>query len=304
MRATRPVLHGFTIIELLVSIAVMAALIALLLPAVQQAREAARRAQCRNNLKQIGLALHNYESTHGVFPISYGAGLYNDTNRGASWMPRVLPYLDQVPLYSKVQWGEPLTQPDNDAVAKTVVAVFLCPSDVHGNGVMPNRRNTSKPRAVTNYKACLGSNWEWGPFSPSVSSAGRNANQTNGLELCNGFLCRGGDLPPGTTRMADITDGTSATFAAGEAVPGWTWHTWWYGVNASTATCAVPLNHWRKPETSLADWFENYSFASRHVGGGHFLMVDGSVRFVSENVSQSTYRNAATIQGAEVIGEF
>ena len=69
----------------------------------------------------------------------------------------MLPYLDQAPLYSKVQWGEPLTQPDNDAVAKTVVAVFLCPSDVHGNGVMPNRRNTSEPRAVTNFNDWISS---------------------------------------------------------------------------------------------------------------------------------------------------
>ena len=66
----------------------------------------------------------------------------------------------------------------------------------------------------------------------------------------------------------------------------------------------MPLNHWRKTETSLGDWFENYSFASRHTGGGHFLMVDGSVRFVSENINETVYRNAATIQSAETVGEF
>ena len=296
--------RGFTLVELLVTIAIIGVLLALIVPAVQGAREAARRAQCRNHLKQIGLALHNYHDSNGVFPISHGIGLYNDTNRGAGWMPRLLPHLDQAALFSKVRWCEPLVDPDNDVVARTVVRVFLCPSDSHGNGVMPNRRNSTAPRAVTNYKACLGSNWEWGPFAPSTSSGGRNANQTNGLELCNGFLCRGGDLPPLTTRMPDIADGTSHTFAVGEAVPEWTWHTWWYGFNASTATCAVRLNHWQKPETALADWFENYSFASRHAGGGHFLMVDGSVRFVSENVSHEVYRDAATIQGSELVGEF
>ena len=296
--------RGFTLVELLVSIAIMAVLLALLLPAVQGAREAARRVQCRSNLKQLGLALHNYHDSNGVFPINYGVGLYDETNLGASWLPRILPQVDQGPLYAKVKWGEPLTQPDNDAVAKTVVAVFLCPSDLHGNGVMPNRRNSTVPRAVTNYKACLGSNWEWGSFAPSTSTSGRNANQTNGLERCNGFLCRGGDNPPLTTRLADITDGTSHTFAIGEAVPEWTWHTWWYGFNASTATCAIRLNAWHKPEDTLDDWFENYSFASRHAGGGHFLMVDGSVRFVSENVSHYVYRDAATIQGSELVGEF
>lgn len=296
--------RGFTLVELIVVMAVIGVLVALLLPAVQSAREGARRMQCRNHLKQIGLALHGYESTHTVFPINYGVGPYDDSNRGASWMPRILPYLDQAPLYAQIRWGQSLFNVHNDAVASTVVSVFLCPSDLHGNGVMPNRRNTDLPRAVTNYKACLGSNWEWGPFSPLVSQHGRHAGQTNGLELCNGILCRGGDFPPLTTRTADITDGTSNTFACGEAVPEWTWHTWWYGVNASTATCAVPLNHWRKPETSLGDWFENYSFSSRHPGGGHFLMADGSVRFLSENIDTATYRAVATIQGSEVTGEF
>ena len=296
--------RAFTLIELLVVMAIIGLLVALLLPAVQAVREAARRMQCKSNLKQIGLALHNYHDVHLMFPINYGAGPYNELNRGAGWLARVLPYIDQTALYSTLQFGAPLTDPANDAAAKTVVRVFLCPSDVHGSGVMPNRRGSTVPRAVTNYKACLGSNWEWGPFAPSTSTTGRNANQTNGLELCNGFLCRGGDRPPFTTGLADIRDGTSTTIAVGEAVPEWTWHTWWYGFNASTATCAVGLNHWRKPETSLADWFENYSFSSRHVGGGHFLMVDGSVRFVSENVSEYVYRDLATIQGSEVVGEF
>ena len=260
--------------------------------------------QCRNNLKQIGLALHNYHDVHGTFPINNGSGPYNEFNRGLSWLARVLPYVEQTRLYSTLKFGEPLAEPANDAASKKVIGVFLCPTDTHGSGVMPNRRGSNDPRAVTNYKASLGSNWEWGSYSPMVSAGGRNANQAIGLERCNGFLCRGGDLPPLTTSLADISDGTSNTIAVGEAVPDWTWHTWWYGFNASTATCAVPLNSWRKTETSLADWFENYAFASRHVGGGHFLMVDGSVRFVSENVSQYVYRNAATIQGAEVIGEF
>lgn len=295
---------GFTLIELLVVMAIIGLLVALLLPAVQSVREAARRAQCRSNLKQIGLALHNYHDVHAMFPINYGTGPYNELNRGMSWLARVLPFVDQTALYSTLNQGAALTDPANDAVAKTVVRVFLCPSDVHGNGVMLNRRGSTVPRAVTNYKASLGGNWEWGSFAPSKSTGGRNANETNGLELCNGFLCRGGDRPPFTTSLADIQDGTSTTFAVGEAVPEWTWHTWWYFFNASTATCAVPLNHWRKPETSLADWFENYSFASRHTGGGHFLLVDGSVRFISENISRDVYRNAATIQGAEVIGEF
>jgi len=293
---------GLSLIELLVVLTVIGVLVALLLPAVQSARETARRLTCRNRLKQLGLALHGYHDAWGLFPLNAGIGEYNETNIGTSWLTRVLPHIDEGPLYGSIQWGESLLHLDNDRASKTKVISFLCPSDTTP-AILPNRRNSNDPRAVTNYKACLGSNWAWGPFSPIQSSAGRNANDTNGLENCNGFLCRGGDIPPPLTRLADVTDGTSATFAVGEAVPEWTWHTWWYGFNASTAACAVRLNHWYRPGTGLADWFENYSFSSRHRGGGHFLMIDGSVRYVSENISESVYREAATIQGAEVQGE-
>ena len=104
MRSKR---QAFTLIELLVVLAIIGLLVSLLLPAVQAAREAARRVQCRNNLKQLGLALHNYHDSHGVFPINYGVGPYNETNLGASWLPRILPQVDQGPLYAKVMGKTP-----------------------------------------------------------------------------------------------------------------------------------------------------------------------------------------------------
>ncbi len=87
-------------------------------------------------------------------------------------------------------------------------------------------------------------------------------------------------------------------------MPEWSWHTWWYWFNASTATCAVPLIYWHIPEDTEDDWFCNYSFVSRHTGGAYFGLADGSVRFVSENVSREVYRDAAAIQGSELVGEF
>lgn len=291
---------GFTLIELLVAMGITAILVALLLPGVQSARETARRTQCRNHLRQIVLALHNYHDTHGLFPINYGNGPYNETNTGASWLALILPDIEQAPLHAQIRFGSPADDPANEAVAAMVVPLFLCPSDSHNGGVIPNRRNTNTPKAVTNYKACLGSNWAWGAFAPVASTQGRNAGQTDGLELCNGFLCRGGDRPPFSTRMRDLLDGASNTFAIGEAVPEWSWHTWWYWFNAATATCAVPLNYWRIPEDTLDDWFYNYSFMSRHPGGGHFAMGDGSVRFVADGIDLELYRALATIQGGEV----
>ncbi len=290
---------GFTLIELLVAVAVAGVLVALLLPAVQQAREAARRMECRNHLKQIGLALHNYHDVHGRFPLNYGRGPYNENNTGASWLQMILPQLDQTTLYRRIRFGRPAADPDNLAVATTVVPVYLCPSAAVPDGMLVHARNANGPRAATCYKACLGANWAWGLFSPVYTTAGRNAYETDGLELCTGVICRGGDTPPFSARLADIYDGASRTFAVGEAVPEWSWHSWWYWFNAVTATCAVPLNYFQVPEDTLDDWFYNYAFASRHRGGAHFCYADGHVDFVSEAIDLNVYRALATIQGGE-----
>ncbi len=294
-------MRGFTLLELLVVLAIIGVLLALLIPAVQAARERARRVSCRNQLHQLGLAMQTYHDAHGALPINYGVGPYNESNRGASWISQVLPQLGETALYGTLRFGEALTAPENDAASRRPIATLLCPSDVHGNGVMPNRRESHDPRAVTNYKACLGSNWAWGTFAGSISESGRNAGKTDGLEDCNGVLCRGGDKPPPTTRFGDITDGASNTFQLGEAVPEWCWHTWWYWFNASTGTCAIPINHFQQPEDTLDDWFENYGFASRHSGGAHFSFNDGRVVFVSDNIDRTLYRQLATISGGEVV---
>jgi hypothetical protein len=104
-----------------------------------------------------------------------------------------------------------------------------------------------------------------------------------------------------TTGIRDITDGTSNTFAVGEAVAGRVTHTTWYWFNGSTATCGVPLNNYvRNQAITAGDWGNNYSFGSLHVGGGQFLMADGAVRFVSENIDLQLYRNLAGIQDGQV----
>lgn len=299
--------RGFTLVELLVAIAVIAMLLALLLPAVQAAREAARRVQCRNNLKQLALAMHNYHDTHGVFPLNYGQGPYTDENTGASWLQQILPFVDQGNLHGKIRFGQPLGDPENSAVAQTPVTLFLCPSDSGNSGRMGFRCNVPGMWSVQNYKACAGSNWNWGLFSPVTSPSGRNANNPDGLDHGNGLICRGGSAPPTTCRMADVRDGTSQTFALGETVPEWCRHTWWYWFNATTATCAIPLNYKRQPDLQTlneGDWWHNYSFLSRHSGGANFALVDGSVRFVSDSISQDVYRALGTIDASEHVSEF
>jgi prepilin-type N-terminal cleavage/methylation domain-containing protein/prepilin-type processing-associated H-X9-DG protein len=307
MNTRIPHRRGFTLVELLVAIAIIGLLIALILPAVQMAREAARRTQCRNNLKQLALALHRYHDAHQTFPLNYGNGPYTDQNTGASWLQQILPFVDQGNLHGKIRFGQPLSDPDNTAVALTAIPLFLCPSDAGNTGRMNFRSNVPGTLGVQNYKACAGSNWNWGLFSPVTSKSGRNANNPDGLDHCNGLVCRGGDNQPTTTRVADVRDGTSHTFAVGESVPEWCRHTWWYWFNAVAATCAIPLNYKPEPDLQVAmegDWWHNYSFLSRHSGGAHFALVDGSVKFVSASIDRDTYRALATVDASEAVPEF
>ena len=140
-------------------------------------------------------------------------------------------------------------------------------------------------------------------FSGAGTPPGGHASR-NGLDRGNGLICRGFGGPT-PSRMADVTDGTSNTFAVGEVLPGLNSRTWWWHFNGTTATCGIPLNFYidYKP-SSTGDWGRNYGFNSRHTGGGQFGMTDGSVRFVSENINRDIYHGAATISGGEVLGEF
>ncbi len=311
--------QAFTLVELLVVIAIIGILIALLLPAVQAAREAARRAHCTNNAKQLVLAMHNYHDNFKMFPINYSnytvaAVNWGDarTSQAHSWMQLILPYIEQQPVHDQIRFDEPLSHPDNEAVSLTVIPAFLCPSDRHGDGTLPGRANLPggspdpSRRAINNYKACAGSNWAWGDAAcRHVWPTDRWPNDGNGLDRGNGIICRNynGDSMA-WTRISDISDGTSSTFAVGEAVPAWCTHTWWWWFNGATATCGIPLNYKSQailtdPNATLEnrawDWPNNYSFMSRHPGGANFALCDGSVTFVGDTIDIMVYRHLADI---------
>lgn len=313
---------AFTLVELLVVIAIIGILIALLLPAVQAAREAARRGQCSNNIKQLGLAFHGYHDTYNCFPINYawraipggGGGGPAIANTGKSWLQMTLPQIEQTTLFNSIDFTVGLqgTTPNilrNQQAANTVIPGYLCPSDdENNNGRLGNRSdvNVNPPGTwgVTNYKACAGSNWATGIYSPVSAPGGRNGGNTDGLNAGNGILCSNQQNTNPVTRMRDVKDGTSNTFAIGEAMPGWTQWNWWYNPNAVTATCAIPLNVVLRRPKNIGDWPNNYSFASKHTGGGQFGMADGSVRFVRDNIDIGLYRAAATISAGEALSEF
>ena len=198
--------RGFTLIELLVVIAIIAVLIALLLPAVQSAREAARRAQCVNNLKQIGLALHNYIGSQGKLPpgiVTTTSNLPNEYSTWVAWSPQsmLLPYLEQQPLYNAANfswaccWYGDQAHATNSTVIFTRIAGFLCPSDGSAGRDNINNYHASLGTGITRYNA------------PDGSTNGIFPVYNNsGLSNCYG--------------MSDVTDGTSNTIAFGEGLVG------------------------------------------------------------------------------------
>ncbi len=313
--------RGFTLIELLVVIAIIAILIALLLPAVQQAREAARRSTCKNNLKQIGLALHNYHDTHRVLPFG-GTSSSSNYNWGAgassgqaiyNWRGFILPFIDQAPLYNLMdsEYKGGTTYPDLTAWNK-VIAVYNCPSDPSANrqnaGKVAGWSDSATAGAVTSYFGNAGSNQVAAGggcsacgvctgscvcYGPATDFAGAGTGDVTGM-----FALRGSRIS-----MRDVTDGTSNTLFVGES-----------RIGDSTTDVLGPAQ-WMEPMSMMsAVWginqgialCEYYSkgFGSTHVGGAHFLMGDGAVRFLSENIDMGTFSALSTRSKGEIIGEF
>jgi prepilin-type N-terminal cleavage/methylation domain-containing protein len=314
--------RGFTLIELLVVIAIIAILIGLLLPAVQKVREAAARAQCKNNLKQLALACHNYHDALGSLPRNgnqFGLTNSHGTNGtgccgvgGAhwSWIARLLPYVEQDPLYR--QGGIPTNRMNQDASTLAALAVDLkvlfCPSDKS-----PRTRTDSADLggtlvALTNYKGVSGANWgtDFYPTESNFNTSYRNPGTNgsfNGLEKGDGIFWRA-DIRQGALRLLQITDGTSNTFMIGEDVPEMIlWNAWAYA-NGACGTCAIPPNTGITipplGTANAADWPNRYSFRSRHPGGLQFAYADASVHFIRDTIPLQIYRALATIQGGEV----
>ena len=297
--------RGFTLIELLVVIAIIAVLIALLLPAVQQAREAARRSQCKNNLKQLGLAIHNYNDTANKLP-SNGMSINGCCGPGAAGaLVMLLPYLDQSPLYNTINfsqttgnWQYPMASsaPVGSRYFEMSLPVLRCPSDT---SPISNDNGTGMQWATASYGLSEGSqnmggnqcnSYPGNQFGTGSDALGSAANGGN----ISGIYSRGGY----SSRFADITDGLSNTILMGEIRSECSDHAQqgWANLNTNMYSTSAPINYNTCPQgpgtgcNSPNAWQTAMGFKSRHVGGAHLLMGDGSVHFASENISYLIYQ--------------
>lgn len=318
---------GFTLIELLVVISIIAVLIALLLPAVQQAREAARRTQCRNNLKQIGLAMHNYENTFGCYPPGFMGttpdcgmlrnGIAPNVAQGWGWGTFILPYLEQSAIYMAMNVNshqvvcdaptgaaaDPLV--GNPASGRYIVKAFTCPTATDPDLFYACNGPTTSFHSKSNYVAVCGVD-----FTGVLTNNTLGADYTAGMK---GMFGDGSKFP--CTKIRDETDGTSQTFMIGEAYRKdldanyTTWTTGanperrpgrWFGMAPDDQTACV-VRQLRTTGSFAINGASFNAFASQHGGGAFFLISDGGVRFISENGDQATISRFGTINDALVI---
>lgn len=321
LRAARPGKHrGFTLIELLVVIAIIGILVALLLPAVQAARESARRTQCNNNLKQLALAALNLTDRRGTLPPNV-AYTYDPTAPNWSWLTYILPDVEQSALYAATGAGSTTPKNINQclSVIATEIPLFKCPSD--SDAFMGLQWHTSNfdmfdpslgplKYAVTSYRANIGANWGggapnsslwWGTDAPWCNPDPNNSDPNTTYDGCvygNGVISE----TKTPLRLAAVRDGTSATFLIGEAVCSQDNQNAWCHMDNAIATCAYPPNA-KSPVTGLPyppdQWWNRYAFTSNHPGGVQFAMTDGSVHFISDDISLTVFRALATRAGKE-----
>jgi prepilin-type N-terminal cleavage/methylation domain-containing protein/prepilin-type processing-associated H-X9-DG protein len=312
--------RGFTLVELLVVIAIIGVLVALLLPAVQAARESARRSQCMNNLKQLGVALHNYADTYrGAFPVggyNYGWG---------TWLVGLLPYIEQQNLYEIYQgyggigvnggindqytYGAAVNQP----VTRLTLKAYTCPSD-----------NKVPPRGVItfhNYLANYGNTTYQRATTFGITSTGQ-PNRFGGAP----FIYVGtSNATPQVVRTAEVVDGLSNTLAFSETIKGATGgadlrgFAWWTS-GSHFETNLMPNSS--QPDVVEQEQYcrnerpnppcigptsanpQNIAARSRHPGGVQVVMCDGSAKFVSNNVFVDTWRAVSTMNGGDAINDF
>jgi prepilin-type N-terminal cleavage/methylation domain-containing protein len=306
--------RAFTLVELLVVIAIIGILVGLLLPAVQAAREAARRMSCSNNLKQIGLAMHNYESAIKRLPFGWNT-------HGTLWSAMILPYMEQSPLYNTLIFSDKVNYDAanlNRKACETVLSVYRCPSmplDQHMN------YNGITKRVPASYRAVGGSIVSSDDKSTRVGVPGLSAGSTNSFE---DRILDGSFYACSSTRFGDVTDGLSNTIFVGEShtdprftKDGQGMDFWVIGSpQVDPCNCKGGTGGTEASETAgsmivqidaqlrtpgINGKLMEVAFGSYHIGGAMFLMGDGSVTFLTDSIDMRVYRAAGSRNGGEAL---
>ncbi len=310
---------AFTLVELLVVIAIIGVLVALLLPAVQQAREAARRVECTNQLKQLGLAMHNYHDTYGRLPPGNSeieSMSPAQPRREWGWAPRILPFIEASATYEQIDFTKPsydrpsswnvsmMDDPSvicNYKVVRTIYPEFLCPSNPDdGQALTEDHFGASWELSQCDYAANIGDHRNaTGIGFPASDNPAVTTGAGNSIVVPRGVIgCR-----DWSAKFRDITDGLSHTYLLGECIGAWSsWQNWG---SACFANTAWPVNYRNRDfmdgTLNAGHWDFNIGFRSFHPGGAEFLMCDGSVKFIAETTDGPIYRAGASRSGGETL---
>ncbi|MBN1851181.1 MAG: DUF1559 domain-containing protein [Pirellulales bacterium] len=312
-KATR---QAFTLVELLVVIAIIGILVALLLPAIQAAREAARRMSCGNNLKQLGLAFQNYHSSHRSLP--FGSAWGAEDEIAGTWFTMLMPFLEEQTKHDRLNPNVLLSHPDNEIVVTSPISMVICPSDDLGaDPILDNRRqlsNNGNPIRALGlwYPACMGPTPpDFCSFSPDTTPKPDNlpcqgcgfGTELSGYcsgyrgDFCTGMICRSIKA----VSFRQVTDGLSNTILAGETLPG---HCVWncaFCPNFGVASTHIPINVMETDDGVPQNYWRTSGYKSYHPGGAHVLLGDGSTHFVNETIDYFLYNGLGTIAGGEPV---
>jgi prepilin-type N-terminal cleavage/methylation domain-containing protein/prepilin-type processing-associated H-X9-DG protein len=297
--------RGFTLVELLVVIAIIGVLVALLLPAVQAAREASRRIKCSNHLKQIGIGLHNYHDAIQRLPFASAWGV----GQAGTWVSFTLPYVEQQPLYQMFDFNVAMSHSNNKAAVETKVSLLICTSDPAASKPILTNRWTD----IGNPATCMGL-WypaSMGPTHPDQCPFCADPNPSPSNWCCQGWNLGTTNPPdnsvgmfgryPSGYRFGEVGDGLSNTLMAGETIPAHCIFNGAFLPNYPVLPTTIPIDKMETDNGVRGTWFRTCSFKSYHPGGVGFLMGDGSVRFFARSIDHRLFSNLGTRNGGEAV---